>query len=257
MHDMDDDVLLELLHTVATAVRTGLDGLEDWGPSGGKADQYRSDVAADEIAVVRLLDAGVGVVSEESGVHEGDREVVVVLDPLDGSTNAERGIPWFATSLCAVDAVGPRVAVVVDQARDARFEAVRGRGARCNGDPLTPSTVTELRRAVVGLSGFPPRWLGWKQYRALGAAALDLCAVAAGTLDAYIDCSSSAHGAWDYLGGLLVCREAGVVVGDAFDRELVTLDPDARLTPLAAATPELFDEVHRARKTFGDGPSGP
>jgi fructose-1,6-bisphosphatase/inositol monophosphatase family enzyme len=254
---MDDDALLELLHAVATAVRTELDGLEDWGPSGTKAGQYRSDLAADEVAVVRLLDAGVGVLSEESGLHHGDREIVVVLDPLDGSTNAERGIPWFATSLCALDDDGPRVAVVVDQARDARFEAVRGGGARCNGDELTPSTITDVRRAVVGLSGYPPRSLGWKQYRALGAVALDLCAVAAGTLDAYVDCSASAHGAWDYSGGLLVCREAGAVVGDAFDRELVTLDPDARFTPIAAATPELFDEVQRERKTFGDGPAGP
>ena len=62
---------------------------------------------------------------------------------------------------------------------------------------------------MVGLSGYPPRRLGWKQFRALGAIALDLCAVAGGRLDAYVDCSPSAHGPWDYLGGLLVCREAG------------------------------------------------
>ena len=96
----------------------------------------------------------------------------------------------------------------------------------------------------------PPGWLGWKQYRALGAAALDLCAVAAGLVDAYLDCSKSAHGPWDYLGGLLVCTEAGAVVADAEGRELVCLDHDARRTPVAAATPALLDEALAARRTF-------
>ena len=50
----------------------------------------------------------------------------------------------------------------------------------------------------------------------------------------YVDCSRDAHGPWDYLGGLLVCREAGAVVADAFDRELVVLDHAARRTPVAA-----------------------
>ena len=96
----------------------------------------------------------------------------------------------------------------------------------------------------------PPGWLGWKQYRALGAAALDLCAVAAGVVDAYIDCSASAHGPWDYLGGLLVCAEAGAVVADATGAELVVLDHAARRTPVAAATPLLLDECLAARRTF-------
>ena len=73
---------------------------------------------------------------------------------------------------------------------------------------------------------------------ALGAVALDLCAVAEGTLDGYVDASGpSAHGAWDYLGGALVCAEAGAVVADALGRDLNVLDPAARRTPVAAGTP--------------------
>ncbi len=98
----------------------------------------------------------------------------------------------------------------------------------------------------MGLSGYPRQYLGWKQYRALGAVALDLCAVAGGRLDGYVDCSRDAHGAWDYLGGLLVCAEAGAVVVDALDRDLVVLDAEARRTPLAAATPELLAEIRDA-----------
>ena len=97
----------------------------------------------------------------------------------------------------------------------------------------------------------PPGWLGWKQYRALGAAALDLCAVAAGVVDAYIDCSRSAHGPWDYLGGLLVCTEAGAVVADADGRDLVV--PRARRPAHARSPrprPRCSTQALAARRTF-------
>lgn len=246
---LSDDRLVDLLHDTAGAIADALRGLTDWGLAGTRAGQYRSDLAADTAGLKVLAGAGVGVLSEESGLHAGHEDVVVVVDPVDGSTNASRGIPWYAISLCAVDGDGPRVSLVVDLPRDRRFVAVRGGGATIEGQPLHPSTTQALGDAVVGLSGFPPRWLGWRQYRALGAAALDLCAVAEGTLDAYIDCTPSAHGSWDYLGALLVCTEAGVTVADAFDRDLVTLDHTARRTPLAAATLALFDEVLAARRT--------
>ena len=69
-------------------------------------------------------------------------------------------------------------------------------------------------------------------------------------LDGYIDASPSAHGSWDYLGGLLVCREAGAVVTDAEDRDLIVLEHHARRTPVAAATPELLAEILAQRRTF-------
>jgi fructose-1,6-bisphosphatase/inositol monophosphatase family enzyme len=113
-----------------------------------------------------------------------------------------------------------------------------------------PSRCGSIDRAMVALSGYPPHRLGWYQYRTLGAAALDLCAVACGTVDAYIDCSPSAHAPWDYLGALLVCREAGAVIEDAGRRDLVVLDHDARRTPVAAATPALLAEAIEARAGF-------
>jgi len=143
-------------------------------------------------------------------------------------------------------------AVIVDQASGHRFEATRGGGARVDGRTLRPSGCAALGDAIVGLSGYPPLWFGWKQFRALGAAALDLCAVAAGQLDAYVDCSPSAHGAWDYLGGMLVCQEAGAVIVDAYDRPLVTTDHAARRTPIAAGTAALLDAAVAARRTFAD-----
>jgi fructose-1,6-bisphosphatase/inositol monophosphatase family enzyme len=247
---MDDDAMLDLFVDIAHAVRAVLDDLDDWGLADTTPGQHHSDLAADEAALGRLNAQGLPVLSEESGWHADAGGVVVVVDPLDGSTNAAHGIPWFATSLCAVDDEGPRVALVTNQADGTTFTAVRGRGAFRDGVPIAPSGRVALRDAVVGLSGFPGRWLGWKQYRALGAAALDLCLVACGSLDAYIDCSHDAHGPWDYLGGVLICREAGATVGDALGRELVVLGHGDRRTPVAAATAGLFDEVVAARQTL-------
>ena len=191
-----------------------------------------------------MLDrAGLGVMSEESGPRQLDRPVVVVIDPVDGSTNAARRIPWYATSLCAVDAEGPRAAVVVNQASGVRFEAVRGGGARKDGVSIRPSGCEILGKSIIGFSGYPPRYLGWSQYRSLGAAALDLCAVAEGVLDGYATVGGSQLGSWDYLGGMLVCTEAGAVLAETAERELVTLDHAARRTPAAASTPPLLDAL--------------
>jgi myo-inositol-1(or 4)-monophosphatase len=246
-----DDQVIELLHEAAIAIRAALDGLDDWGPSGGRVGQYLSDLAADEVALDVLDEGGVGVLSEESGGHALDRDIVVVVDPLDGSTNAAYGIPWFATSLCAVDAEGPRAALVVDLPHGRTYTALRGGGAAVDGVPLRPSACATPGDALVAISGLPAEPLGWRQFRTLGAAALDLCAVAEGTLDAFVDCSPSAHGVWDYLGGALVCAEAGAVAADAFGRDLVVLDHAARRTPAAAATPELLDALVAARRRVG------
>jgi fructose-1,6-bisphosphatase/inositol monophosphatase family enzyme len=246
---LSDGQLVELLHETALAVCQALERLDDWGLSDARAGQHRSDLAADAAALEVLGAADVGVLSEESGLHAPDRDVMVVVDPLDGSTNADRGIPWFATSLCAVDRDGPRVALVVDLPHGRTFTAIRGGGASVDGVPLEPTRCTSVAAAVVGISGLPPEALGWSQFRALGAIALDLCAVAEGTLDGYVDASTpSAHGAWDYLGGALVCAEAGARVADALGRDLTVLDPTARRTPVAAATPELLDALVAARR---------
>jgi fructose-1,6-bisphosphatase/inositol monophosphatase family enzyme len=243
---VNDETLLAVLHDAATAVAEVLAGLGDWGLAGTRDGQYLSDLAADAAAIAVLEKAGLGVMSEESGRHGGDRDVVVVLDPVDGSTNASRGIPWYATSLCAVDGDGIRAAVVVNQASGVRFEASRGGGARRDGDRIQPSGCRSLGEAIIGFSGYPPTYFGWSQYRALGSAALDLCAVAEGVLDGYAVVGGSSLGSWDYLGGMLVCVEAGAVVRESQDRELVTLSHVDRRTPLATATPELLIELGKA-----------
>ena len=88
---------------------------------------------------------------------------VWVIDPVDGSTNASKGIPWFATSLCAVDGEGARAALVVNQASGVRFEAVRGGGARRDGVPIRPSGCERMSDAIVAMKMSTGEILWFKQ----------------------------------------------------------------------------------------------
>ena len=128
-----------------------------------------------------LLDAGFAVLSEESG-RAGDGDRIVVLDPLDGSTNASRGIPWFATSMCVVDDDGPAVALVANQAT----------GERARGGARAGAWIGERRAASRRAADDPRRRRRRRQWATgtasgaggssapSGAAALDLGLVAAG-----------------------------------------------------------------------------
>ena len=253
---MDDTGLLDVLHATVDAVAAALGGIVDWGPAGTRAGQYRSDLVADAAALEVLLGAGLGVLSEESGLTESDRELLAVLDPLDGSTNASRSLPWYATSICVLDADGPRAAVVANLASGRRYQAARGEGATCDGRPLAPSGRRQVSGALVAVSGLPRARPPWGQTRSLGASALDICLVAEGVLDAFCDNVADAHGPWDYLGAVLVCREAGAAVADARGRDLVTREHRGRRTPMAAATPELLEELVRFRTGAGAPPGG-
>jgi fructose-1,6-bisphosphatase/inositol monophosphatase family enzyme len=235
--------ILEVLDDAVAAVRGALDQLEDWGPAGTKPGQYRLDLAADGAAVPVLHGAGLAVLSEESGkTGEGTSGLLAVVDPVDGSTNAHRGVPFYATSICVLDGEGPLVGLVVNQATGVRYAAVRGGGAECDGRPISPSDCTGLERAIVGISGFPGTYPGWAQFRALGAASLECCAVAQGVLDAYLTAGRSTLYGWDYLAGLLICREAGAVARERDGQDLVVREP-VRRRVIVAATSALADRL--------------
>jgi myo-inositol-1(or 4)-monophosphatase len=240
---VDDVRLLEVLDDAILAVRGALDVLEDWGPSGGKPGQYRLDLAADAAALPLLHGAGLAVLSEESGLTgDGPSGLLAVIDPIDGSTNAHRGVPFYSTSICVLDAEGPRVGVVTNQATGQRYAAVRGSGAEKDGQTIAPSGCEDLGRAIVGISGFPGLYPGWAQFRALGAASLECCAVAEGVLDAYLVVGRSTLYSWDYLAGLLICREVGVAESEREGRDLIVRDASPR-RPIVAATSRLVERL--------------
>ena len=239
-------------HRAADAVAAVLAGNSDWGASGLREGQYAVDLEADQACLDVLYGAGYRVVSEESGVTGppgSETAPIVVVDPLDGSTNASRGVPWFASALCLVVDDGPAVGVVVNHATEDRFTAVRGAGAERNGVPIRPSGATELGASILGMSGLPSHHYGWAQFRAMGASAPDICSVACGVTDAWCDMIDDGHGVWDYLASTLIVEEAGGVVAEVFDRDLCVLDHTARRSPVAAATPQLLAELlsHRRR----------
>ena len=246
----EGESLLELFATICDRTREAVDAQTDWAESGLRAGQYQVDLALDELCVEPLLAAGFDVLSEETGIQRASgrrRTGIVVVDPLDGSTNASLGLPWFATSLCwVVDGV-PTAAMVTNLATGERFQAVAGGGASRRGTSVSVGPEVAVDDAVIAVSGLPAEHYGWRQFRAMGASALDICAVARGAFDGFVDMSPDAHGVWDYAGAALILREAGGVIVDASGRDLFVLDPDARRTPVAASSHRLLDALLEVR----------
>lgn len=243
-----NEEILAVLNETAEAVSVVLRENKDWSLSGLRDTQYSVDLRADSAALEVLHGAGVAVLSEESEITGtfGDDDLCVVMDPLDGSTNASRGVQWFATALCAIDKNGMRAGLVVNQANGIdRYWATTGGGAFHNGVAMRPSACVDLSEAVVGVSGIPKQRPKWGQFRALGAAALDICLVADGVIDAWIDFNT--HGVWDYLASALICQEAGAQIAEHQDRDLVVHQHAQRRTPIVAATPELLVSVRQVR----------
>lgn len=240
---MDPRDVLDTLIWAADAGQSAMGAIGDWGLSGKRPTQYNSDVAADEAILEILVSEGFGILSEETGRLHPDRPLTAVVDPLDGSTNAHRGLPWFATSIAVVDEQGLLASLVVNHVSGDSFSALRGDGAFLNNMPMTRPDPPAMSDAIISISGLPSHNFGWAQFRCYGALALDLTGVARGNFDGYVDCSDDAHGVWDYLGALHVCQELGIPVVDALGRDLLVLDFEARRTPVCALDQLLLDEL--------------
>jgi len=245
MREPNDFEILDLFGSICDGTTDVLARTTDWGESGQRPGQYRVDLDVDAVCVTPVLASGYSVLSEESGLqHPGDGPSplgTVVVDPLDGSTNASLGLPWCATSLCLVVDGVPTTSMVANLVTGARYTAVRGGGAQLDGRSISIDTAAPLDDAVIAISGLPDHHYGWRQFRAMGASALDICAIASGSFDGFVDMSADAHGVWDYVGAALVVQEAGGVVADAHGRDLVILDHQQRRTPVAATHRGLLD----------------
>jgi myo-inositol-1(or 4)-monophosphatase len=187
------------------------------------------DHAAEGAIIDILLAAypGHGILAEESGSVRGarDSEYVWIIDPLDGTTNFIHGLPTYAVSIGLAFRNQVQQAVVYDPARNDLFYASRGRGAYLNDKRLRVSKRTRMADALIG-TGFPfrkgddlGRYLHMMEavmkvcagMRRPGAAALDLCYVAAGWYDGFFETGLSP---WDVAAGSLLVTEAGGLVGN-------------------------------------------
>jgi myo-inositol-1(or 4)-monophosphatase len=129
---------------------------------------------------------------------------------------------------------------------ETRYAAIRGAGANVDGIRLRVTPNSNPASAVIGVNALPAPTHGWWQVRAMGAASLDICAVARGGLDGYIDFDGL--GVWDYLAAVLVCQEAGVLVAEAENRNLFTIDPDERRRPVVANSDNILTSLSRAQR---------
>ena len=252
---MDSVGVLALFAKISDRAASVLNANTEWGESGARDGQYMIDLDVDDVCVQPLLAAGFSVLSEESGLQHPagapSPAGIVVVDPLDGSTNASLGLPWFATALCLVSDGVPMVAMVTNLATGDRYTARRAKGADRNGAPILIAPPTSLDDSIIAMNGLPASHWGWRQFRTMGAAALDISAVARGGFDGYVDTTTDSHGVWDYLAAVLILEEAGGVAVDALGRDLVVLDHAARRTPVVASSRDLLAALIDARN--GDG----
>ena len=228
----DPAALADLAVTAACAAgRLLLDGLAA-GVTGVEAKSTPTDPVSDldrasEALIIETLrsrrprDA---VLGEEGGASGGDSGVRWVVDPLDGTVNFLYGFPAFAVSVAAEVAGVVVAGAVHDPLRQETFSAVRGGGSRRDGAALAVRRPDDLAHTLVG-TGFSydatararqgrvvARLLPLvRDIRRAGSAALDLCWVGAGRLDAYFEAGTH-H--WDRAAGLLVATEAGAWAGD-------------------------------------------
>ena len=205
------------------------------------------DQAAEQAIIETVLGAypGHGILAEESGRTHGarDSDYVWIIDPLDGTTNFLHGFPVYAVSIALAFRGQVQQAVVYDPTRNDMFYASKGRGAFLNDKRLRASKRTRLADALIG-TGFPFRkGDNFRRYvqmfeevmqhcaglRRPGAAALDLCYVAAGYYDGFFETGLNP---WDIAAGSLIITEAGGLIGNftgeadyLYQREVVAGNP--------------------------------
>lgn len=180
-----------------------------------------ADVASQEaiVAIIRRHFPDHGLLSEEGLSAHNDSDYIWVIDPLDGTVNYAHCIPTFAVSVGLVAQGEPLIGIVFDPLHDYLFAAERGRGATLNGQPIHVSACANIAHAVVGLDWARNPTIRAQvlsslnrvapavgTVRAIGSAALALCYVAAGWLDAYFHFALQA---WDSAAAGLIVREAG------------------------------------------------
>jgi myo-inositol-1(or 4)-monophosphatase len=243
----------------AELLRQGVDHVHDVDTKSSLTDMVTATDRASERLIVdgiRAARPDDGILGEEGTTDPGTSGVRWVLDPLDGTTNFLYGFPAFAVSIAVeVDGV-TEVAVVADAARRETFTAVRGGGAHLDGRPLRCTDAAGLATALVG-TGFSYDAARRarqgavaaqvlpvvRDLRRMGAAAIDLCWVAAGRLDGYYERGLAP---WDLGAGALVAAEAGATVGD--------LDggPPSGVFTLATA-PGIFEPLRALLSSAGAG----
>lgn len=216
----------------------------------GGDDTTAIDKAAEDVILARFRDLDVTIVSEEVG-RFGTGSTIVVVDPIDGSVNAKRGIPFFSLSIAVAD--GERMddvffGFVFDFGTGEEWTATRGEGAWLDGAPLgaiKPKDTIDIlsleatRSPLVARDAPKVADIAYRM-RIMGSLALSLCDLAAGRVDAV--CSLKPARSVDIAAGQLLVRELGLAI-DLFDVASpfgeAPLDLEGRSRVAAAGTAEI------------------
>ncbi|MEV4346211.1 inositol monophosphatase family protein [Actinoplanes sp. NPDC049596] len=236
----------------ATARRLRVEAISDVETKSTATDVV---TAADKAVERQVIDAlrelrpGDGVLGEEYGDAAGDSAVRWILDPIDGTVNYLYGLPQYAVSLAAEIGGEVVAGVVINAATGDEWTATKGGGAHRGDRHLKVTGPAELSQSLVGTGfGYDARRRAHqgrvlaelitrvRDIRRFGAAALDLCAVAEGTLDAYYE---KGLNPWDHAAGGLIAQEAGAIVAG-----LEGAPPG--LDMVVAAPPAIFQHLHDA-----------
>jgi myo-inositol-1(or 4)-monophosphatase len=227
------------------------------GEGEGGDETTAVDAAAERVILMRLQEIeGTTIVSEEVGIL-GDGPTRIVVDPIDGSLNAKRGIPFFSVSIAVAEGETMEDVVfgyVYDFGSGEEWVAERGAGARLNGAPLgetmpkeeieilsfeatLTSSVAEKAASVVGLA---------YRLRIMGSLALSLCHLAAGRVDAV--CSLKPARAVDIAAAQLLVRERGLAIElpESPPFGAAPLDIEGRSRVVAAASPQVCERLYAA-----------
>ena len=228
------------------------------GSGRGGDETTAIDQAAEDAILARVREAAGSVVSDEVGRLSGEARPLLVVDPIDGSLNAKRGIPFFSLSIAVAE--GETMADVVfgfvhDFGSGEEWTARRGEGAWLNGEPLgkeRPKDEVEIlsfeatRTSLVARDAPKVADLAHR-LRIMGSLALSLCHLAAGRVDAV--CSLKPARSVDIAAAQLLCRELGLPV-DLFDVEdpfgAAPLDLEQRSRVVAAGTTAVCMQIARA-----------
>lgn len=186
-----------------------------------------------------------GLLGEEGAQKASDSGLTWVVDPLDGTVNYLYGLGSWAVSIAADDEHGTLIGVVLDPQTGRAFTGIRGVGSWLDGEPLRANDPVPAGQALLatGFSYVRERRVAQaeliaelmdhvRDIRRIGSAALDLCTVAAGMTDAYLEEDANR---WDWAAGTLIAREAGAVVTE--------VRPTGGRSGVLAAGPALHAEL--------------
>ena len=259
-------ILLECKTNVQTNIIPHLTTLRqpqpDLGRGAGGDAMKPVDLAAETAIIKTLQKHGVSftLVSEETGIKEfGDsaNECYVTVDPIDGTTNLMHSLPFYASSIAISnkpELADVYAAMVADLAHGTTYTAFKGEGAYRNGEKISTSKTTSLDEACVGLdiNNYQAQTVipkvstlieKTRHIRHFGANALEVCYVADGSTDAFIDLREKIR-TTDVAAGFLIVKEAGGTVSTADNKMInVKLDPKQSLSFIASGNMELHKKI--------------